>query len=317
VIPLVSGRLPELRDQAKGRWRSILPRFDIPAAFLDGKQHPCPVCGGKDRARFDDKDGQGTWICNQCGAGDGVALVMKVAGYSFQDAAARIRELLPDAPAASSKPPRDDARCLEAARRVWSESVPMGGTMAEAYLRSRGCWRDDLGEVLRFVPRLRSTKHDAGFLPAMIAKVAGPDGHGVNVHRTFLENGRKAYRAMMPGAVPPGSAIRLGPVTPTLGVAEGIETSLHAAAHFGLPVWATISAGGMERWEPPHDVQRVAIFGDHDRSFSGQASAYLLARKLTNRRAPVTCDVLIPGHIVDTTAVGADWAVSAQPAKAA
>ncbi|MDI5829610.1 hypothetical protein MJN51_36035, partial [Salmonella enterica subsp. enterica serovar Kentucky] len=32
---------------------------------------PCPACGGKDRFRFDD-NGRGSFICNQCGAGDGL-----------------------------------------------------------------------------------------------------------------------------------------------------------------------------------------------------------------------------------------------------
>ena len=35
----------------------------------------CPMCGGKDRFRFDDKGGRGTWICSQCGAGDEIELV--------------------------------------------------------------------------------------------------------------------------------------------------------------------------------------------------------------------------------------------------
>lgn len=44
-------------------------------------QHgPCPICGGKDRFRCDDKQGKGTWFCNQCGAGDGFELIVKSRG---------------------------------------------------------------------------------------------------------------------------------------------------------------------------------------------------------------------------------------------
>ncbi|NYY79755.1 hypothetical protein DMH17_06695 [Raoultella planticola] len=39
------------------------------------------MCGGADRFRFDDKEGRGTWFCNQCGAGDGLKLVEKVFAY--------------------------------------------------------------------------------------------------------------------------------------------------------------------------------------------------------------------------------------------
>jgi hypothetical protein len=47
-----------------------------PGAGCEGhknRHQACPVCGGSDRFRFDDKEGRGTWFCNQCGAGDGLA----------------------------------------------------------------------------------------------------------------------------------------------------------------------------------------------------------------------------------------------------
>ncbi len=297
-------RLPELREQARGRWRAILPKLGVPARFLDGKQHPCPVCGGTDRARFDDLEGDGTWYCNACGAGDGAALAMKITGLGFVDMAARVRELLPNAPATIGKPPRDDDRCRAAMRAVWGQSVPIAGTMAEHYLRSRGVWTDDLAraKALRFVPKLRAKDHEAGYLPALIARVSDADGAGVNIHRTFLENGRRAYRAMMPGPIPPGAAIRIGRPGARLGIAEGLETALRASIRFGVPCWSSISAGGMEKWTPPAGVTSVSIYGDSDWSFAGQASAYILARKLTALREPIACDVQLPAVI------GTDWA---------
>jgi putative DNA primase/helicase len=297
-------RKPELRDQAQGRWRAVLPKLGVPAAFLDGKQRPCPVCGGKDRARFDDLDGHGTWICNQCGAGDGMSLAMKVAGLPFADMAKRIRELLPDAPIERAKPPRDETRCIAAMRELWSTAMPISGTMAEAYLRSRHAWTPEIARSpeLRFIPRLRATMHPAGFLPALLARVTSINGRPVNIHRTFLEDGAKAYRAMMPGSLPEGCAIRLMPATARMGVAEGIETAVHATRRFRVPVWATISAGGMERWTPPPGTDHVHIFGDCDRGFAGQASAYILARKLSNQRQAIPCNV----HIPDMP--GTDWA---------
>ncbi|WP_435052153.1 primase-helicase zinc-binding domain-containing protein [Escherichia coli] len=55
----------------------------------ENRHQPCPVCGGSDRFRFDDREGRGTWYCNQCGAGDGLKLVEKVFGVSPSDAAQR------------------------------------------------------------------------------------------------------------------------------------------------------------------------------------------------------------------------------------
>lgn len=77
-----------IRDQAAGKWREILTRLGM-ALPLTAKQHgPCPACGGKDRFRFDDEDGHGSWFCNQCTpqAGDGFALVQKVRGCDFPGA---------------------------------------------------------------------------------------------------------------------------------------------------------------------------------------------------------------------------------------
>ncbi|MCW5705488.1 MAG: hypothetical protein KIT82_23260, partial [Bradyrhizobium sp.] len=44
-----------LKDRARGRWKQILSvAAGIDSRHLDGKHHPCPMCGGKDRWRFDD-----------------------------------------------------------------------------------------------------------------------------------------------------------------------------------------------------------------------------------------------------------------------
>jgi putative DNA primase/helicase len=66
-----------LKDRAKGRWRNILPSLGIPSKALTNRHGPYPMCGGKDRFRFDDKGGRGTWFCSQCGGGDGIELVKR------------------------------------------------------------------------------------------------------------------------------------------------------------------------------------------------------------------------------------------------
>jgi putative DNA primase/helicase len=81
-------------DRAQHRWREILPQFGIESRFLNNKQGPCPLCGGKTRFRFDDKDGNGTWICNYCGAGPGLHLVMKVNGWDYATACSRVDEII-------------------------------------------------------------------------------------------------------------------------------------------------------------------------------------------------------------------------------
>lgn len=74
--------------QACGHWPRILPALGV--KVIKNRHQSCPVCGGSDRFRFDDKEGRGTWFCNQCGAGDGLKLVEKVFGVSASEAAGKV-----------------------------------------------------------------------------------------------------------------------------------------------------------------------------------------------------------------------------------
>lgn len=77
-----------IREAARGRWRSIFTGVGIVVPSSPNQHGPCPCCGGKDRFRFDDKDGLGSWYCNQCAphAGDGFALIMNVFSCDFAHA---------------------------------------------------------------------------------------------------------------------------------------------------------------------------------------------------------------------------------------
>ncbi len=55
----------EIKKSIQGRARGLLIDNGIPSENLDGKHHPCPKCGGKDRFRAIDID-QGVLFCNQC-----------------------------------------------------------------------------------------------------------------------------------------------------------------------------------------------------------------------------------------------------------
>ena len=78
---------------AVGHWPDLLAGLglDIPR---HGKHGPCPACGGKDRFRLDDKEGRGTFICSQCGAGDGLDLVCRVMSKSSMEAAELIAPMV-------------------------------------------------------------------------------------------------------------------------------------------------------------------------------------------------------------------------------
>lgn len=95
-------------DAARGRWCGILANLGMPESYLSGKHGPCPCCAeGKDRFRFDDREGRGTWICNHCGAGDGMALAMRFTGLGFAAAAAKVDEIIRNVKPESIRPRRD------------------------------------------------------------------------------------------------------------------------------------------------------------------------------------------------------------------
>jgi putative DNA primase/helicase len=78
---------------ADGRWESTLNCLGL--TIPENKKHgACPICGGSDRFRFDDKEGRGTYYCNQCGAGDGFTLTSKALNLSVRDAANVINNIV-------------------------------------------------------------------------------------------------------------------------------------------------------------------------------------------------------------------------------
>jgi Uncharacterized protein conserved in bacteria len=93
----VYGRVKNLL-QSGDRWPSLLRQLGIPEASLHGKHCPCPGCGGKDRFRFINKDGSGSFICSQgtgeIVAGNGWTLLQHVYGWSFEKSLAEIAALL-------------------------------------------------------------------------------------------------------------------------------------------------------------------------------------------------------------------------------
>ena len=90
--------MKKITDLARGHWPSILGTLaGLSAEQLTDKHQSCPLCGGKDRYRFDDKDGNGSWFCNKCGgknhtggAGNGMDMLMRKTGMEFADAARKI-----------------------------------------------------------------------------------------------------------------------------------------------------------------------------------------------------------------------------------
>lgn len=292
---------------ARGKWRGILMTLGMPSSYLKNRHGPCPLCGGNDRFRFDDKEGAGTWICNVCGAGGGMDLAMKFTGRGFRDLAPEIDNMLGNLKPEAPRQEMTEEKRRDILRRTYLETKPVeAGDLVHVYLATRGLEELIYPPSLRFHPQARDG--DGGIHPAMVAMVGVYGEKPVTMHRTFLrKDGRgkaeiPSPRKMMPGSVPDGACVQLsdyhgGP----LGIAEGIETAMAASAMFDMPVWAAISAPMLRKWSPPEGCEEVAVFGDNDPKFGGQAAAYDLAHRLSAGKG---IDVTV--HIPDL--VGRDWA---------
>lgn len=199
-------------------------------------------------------------------------------------------------------------------QRIWSQAHAIeAGDEADAYLKGRGLYLSHYPATLRCHPALaffeRGTDGDlvqTGRYVALVARVDDVQGQMCALHRTWLlQQGKLPHRdcRKLLGSAR-GGAVRLGEASHVLALAEGIETALAVQLLTGTPVWAALSAGNIERLQLPPDVEHLAIYGDNDRGFQGQYSAYALARRLLQegKAAPRSVDVLIPA------VAGQDWA---------
>jgi putative DNA primase/helicase len=280
--------------KASGRWHSILGELGVASSYLVNKHGPCPICGGRDRFRFDNKTNRGDWICSNCGAGDGFALVSKIRKISLVDARKLVEPLIPSAEVKVSRRDTNKDEPVSASR-IWKNTKSITDlSPVWAYLKSRNCsYNGTLSLREGF---------DKNFF--MAAKICDPEGRGVSLHKTYITRegmpaSFKPNKLLVAGAIPPGSSIRLSAPSESMGVAEGIETALSAQRLFNVPTWSAISAPMLKTFEPPEICKILTIYADNDFNFTGQSAAYELARRLKMSKPELRIYVKIPELVGD------------------
>ena len=304
--------MSELREQCQHRWPAIFANFGVPESFTNKKHQPCPLCGGKDRARFTDHMGTGAVICNGCAQDsiDGIEFLQRFTGKDFKTVAADIRSILGETVAAPAKDVNIEKQ-RQKLTETWAAGMPLSKDCpTHKYLLNRGLAGLDFASLvgLRCHPALTywhvedGKPMDLGKHPAMIGLITTPEGLPASIHCTYLtHDGRKGafdpVRKMMSPSRPiSGGAVRLQKLeeNQTLCVAEGIETALAMKLHHpDCCPWAVISTGNMEKFTPPnHCSSAIYIAADNDENFAGQAAAYSLAKKLSLKKHKAS--VLMP-----------------------
>lgn len=255
-------------------------------AALGGRWHgrygvaPCPVCQPERRRGQDAltlSDGTGKLLAHCKRLGCGFREILAAAGIAPGT-------FTPPDPFTIAQ--REAERRAEAvkrawqAERLWREAQPIGGTIAETYLRGRGI-TCDLAATLRFHPGCWHSA-TARRYPAMVALVEG--GGGFAVHRTYLRGDGSGKADIDPAkamlGATAGGAVRLTEGPGPLVVAEGIETALSLAS--GLlrapaTVWAALSTSGIRGLALPDCPARLTIAPDGDEP--GRSAAHALAER--------------------------------------
>ena len=181
----------------------------------------------------------------------------------------------------------------DAARRLFAASKPVRGTLAEAYLQSRGLvLPPDVG-ALRFHPRCYyRAPSGRQTWPALIAAVTDASGVITGAHRTWLDpTGGKAQvdcprRAM--GCLL-GNGVRFGVARDVLTATEGIETALALTTIMpAMPVIAALSANHLAALILPPSLRRLYVALDNDK-----AGRFALER-LRERATPLDVRALVP-----------------------
>jgi putative DNA primase/helicase len=300
-------RADEVSARIGALWPDVLARLGIAREFLVKRHGPCPACGGKDRYRFDNRSGRGDFFCSGCGPGDGFALLMRVHGWDFRTAFARVMDAADLRHTATVTPVRslptpacnpESARPTERVLRLWRESCEVCDCAdAIEYLASRRLWPLPTGCTLR---AHLSTEYfeggqRVGRFAALVGDVRDEAGDLVTVHVTYLHKGRKlaereSRKILSPLTGRTGCAIRLQrPCGDSLGIGEGIETCLAAAALHGIPTWSALNTSLLAKFEPPPGIKRLMVFADRD--IPGLDAA---ARLMVRLQGKVTLEVRTP-----------------------
>jgi putative DNA primase/helicase len=284
-----------VKQQTVGRWPGILDTLGIEVGH--GKHCACPMCGGEDRFRFDDREGRGTWFCNYCGAGDGFKIVQEVLTIDFKEAITEIAKIIGNIPEGQIR--KEKTISPDILRKIFTGSKPFTATdTVGRYLFNRGL--EVSTDKIRFHPKCYEPETGEK-IPTMLAVFIMPNDEAVTIHRTFLSDLSEKADIKEPKKLMPalkkmsGGAIRLFDPTEEghVGLAEGIETALAVRQMMNIPCWSSVSSTLMEKFEPPKNIKHLHIFSDNDFNYAGQKASFILANRVIIQKK-IKASVYIP-----------------------
>ncbi|MFQ1968109.1 DUF927 domain-containing protein [Aeromonas veronii] len=264
---------------ACGHWPELLAAMGIDTPHR-GKHGPCPACGGKDRFRLDDKGGRGTWICNQCGNGDGLDLLVRVTGKSTKEAAELLAPLVglsaggldtaeserirqQQQAKADQDRKRSEQQRQKAARRAAAiiSDCEQGNT---PYVERKG-FGSHLNAVNRTLIREGGENYPAG---SLVIPLTNEAGELVNV-QLIRADGTKRY---LHGGQKAGAFHRIDGGE-LVAVVEGYATGLSVHLAIGATIYFAMDCGNLaavaQIARRQHPKARILLCGDNDEHTQG------------------------------------------------
>lgn len=173
------------------------------------------------------------------------------------------------------------AQQREKVSRKFAKLTTLRGTGADSYLKGRGI-NSLPAESVRYCDK---QPVDGKNLQAIYALATDDRGELCYLHRTLLDGETKAQTG---GAAKKmmklqedsylefakSVAIRMFPISSTLGIAEGIETALACHQITKCNTWATMNTAFMKKFRVPAGVKNLIIFADADSNAAGHAAAF-------------------------------------------
>lgn len=280
-------------DAIKNHIPQVLAYYNLPP--ITGNRHfkgECPLCGKKNKFRIDNRGNRGTWICS-CGSGDIWGLLQQTQKKDFVTLAKEIDVLIGNSFLKNEQPKPagndSDLDVDELRKKVINKFNSIGamkGSNAEKYLNNRHITLPSTLENVKYSECERMGNHEYG---AIYSLATDCNGKPCYLHRTILDGDKKAdieapkilkklqndnYLNFTKSV-----AIRLFPVSSTLGIAEGIETALSCYQIYGCNTWSTINATFLKKFIAPAGVNHLIIFADTDRNLTGHSAAFECGHK--------------------------------------
>ena len=253
-----------------GAWRQTLENYGC--HLPSGRHHgPCPVCGGKDRFRFDDKEGRGTWFCSQCDpqSGGGLLLLSRFLGKPTIEVA---NELLGNTPERSRAPVYRSFMSEDQIRKANHEQARKGAEAllasselrAHPYMSDRGLdgqWLVN-GEPIMGKDRVVIQPGELMLVPAY--KAEGDGSKLVNVQKI---KANKEKRPLFGGDMA-GVYHKLDGHQKLIAIAEGYATGVTVNQVTGATTYVAFQTGNLasvSAWVAgQHPGVLVVFFADHD-----------------------------------------------------